>query len=748
MALVLVKGGKHRMAEEIIISGVIESVIFKNDENGYAVLKLRLSDGGEEIAVGCVPYAGVGEFIEATGTRASHPTYGEQFKISAFRRARPNSAAMILEYLSSGTIRGIGRKTAEKIVGLFGDDSLYIIEHEPKRLCEIAGITAQKAEKIGKEFEMQNSLSLLMEFLSENGLEPNVAVTLFRLYGKRANELVRSNPYLLSGAEVGVAFYKVDALAINMGFGGNSKERIDAAILYELRYNSEAGHSFIPRDKLCAVTAQLISVDYDEVDAEISALEREGEVVLDEICGVNACYLTKLYEAEKFVARKLAEMSLARADKNVRCDELIDKVQSDCGIEFEPLQKRAIEAAVNNSVLLLTGGPGTGKTTVIRGMLSAFRRMNMRVLLAAPTGRAAKRMSEFCGDEAKTIHRLLEICYSDEAMSEAVFTRDETNPLETDVLIIDEMSMVDVNLISATLHALPRGCKIVLVGDADQLPSVGPGNVFKDLLNSQMFETVSLDKIFRQAAKSDIIVGAHAVNRGDMPDFRKRDNDLFYIKKTGERELIDTVLELCRERLPKNMNIPSSQIQVLSVSRKNATGTVELNRELQRVLNPSGEDKNEKKIGDKLFRVGDRVMQIKNNYTINWFGMFGGEVGCGIFNGDIGEVVGIDDRDETLTVNFDSRLVHYPFSQLDELELAYAMTVHKSQGSEFRAVILVACDGAPMLLHRSVLYTAMTRARELLVIVGDYGVVKYMVGNNKQRNRYSALRARIVALLS
>ncbi len=736
------------MVEELVISGVIESVIFKNEANGYAVLKLRTSDGGEAIAVGCVPYAGVGEFIEASGIWGSHATYGEQFKISAFRRVRPNSAGMILEYLSSGSIRGIGRKTAEKIVALFGDDSLYIIEHEPKRLCEVSGITEQKAEKIAKEFEMQNSLSLLMEFLSENGLEPDVAVTLFKLYGRRAHELIKDNPYILSGAELAVPFHKVDRLAINMGFEGNSRERLAAAVLYELRYNSEAGHCFIPRDKLCAATAQLISVGYDELEDVVSELECEGKVVLEDICGVNACYLAELYDSERFVARKLSEMSLTNTDKKLNCEEIIKKVEADCNIEFGPLQKTAIEKAVNSPVFLLTGGPGTGKTTVIKGMLAAFERMHMRVLLAAPTGRAAKRMSEFCGVEAKTLHRLLEMTYNDVGMGETVFLRDESNPLETDVLIIDEMSMVDINLISAALHALPQKCKLILVGDADQLPSVGPGNVFKDLLNSEMFDTVVLDKIFRQAAESDIVVGAHAVNHGDIPDFTKRDNDLFFIKKTDERELLQTVLDLCRTRLPKNMNIPSSQIQVLSVSRKNATGTVELNRELQRVLNPAEPAKSEKRIGDKLFRVGDRVMQVKNNYTINWYEMFGGEVGCGVFNGDIGEVIGIDERDETLTVNFDSKLVHYPFSQLEELELAYAMTVHKSQGSEFRAVVLVASEGAPMLLHRSVLYTAMTRARELLVIVGDYGVIKRMVVNNKQRNRYSALRARIVALLA
>ena len=734
------------MTEESVIRGVIDAVIFRNDDNGYAVLKLIDETGEEIIAVGCVPFAGVGEYIEAEGEWSTHASYGEQFKISSFNRTLPNSSDMILEYLSSGTIRGVGRKTAEKIVNVFGDDSLYIIERHPKRLCEVAGITAKKAEQIGKQFELQNAMMLLMEFVHENGLDPETAVALFHHYGRSAREVVRRNPYILSDAQIGVPFYKADALAIDMGFDGCARERLEAAVIYELRFNSESGHSFIPRDKLCSATSQLLSVELCEIEETVAHLIKSGDIVSEDICGVNACYLASLYDSETYVAKKLAVLSLQNEKRDFNCDELIEKAQLDGNIRFEPLQRRAIEMAVNNSVLLLTGGPGTGKTTVIKGMLYAFDKMGLKVMLAAPTGRAAKRMTEFCGLEAKTIHRMLEICYNEKG-TEATFARDEQNPLDAEVLIIDEMSMVDVSLMASVLKALPKRCKLIMVGDADQLPSVGPGNVFKDLLNSQCFPTVSLDRIFRQAAESDIIVGAHAVNRGEMPDLKKKDNDLFFLSRLSDDEIINTVLELCKTRLPKNMNIPSSQIQVLSVSRKNVTGTVELNRRLQYEINPPEDGKDEKRIGDRLFRLGDRVMQIKNNYTINWYSMYGGEVGYGIFNGDIGEIISIDNIDETLTVNFDSRLVHYPFSNLSELELAYAMTVHKSQGSEFRAVILVAGNSAPSLLHRSVLYTAMTRARELLIIVGDFGIIKYMVNNNKQRNRYSALKARINELL-
>ena len=735
------------MSEEIcVVNGIIGSVIFKNDENGYAVIKLITDDGGEIVAVGCVPFAGIGEYIEAAGSWVTHSSYGEQFKISSFRRALPSDADMILMYLSSGVIKGIGRKTAEKIVAAFGDDSLFIIERYPKRLCEIAGITAKKAEQIGKQFELQNAMMLLMEFANEYDLEPEVAVALFHQYGKKSLETLRNNPYILSYPEIGVPFYKADKIGLNMGFEGDSRERLNAAVIYELRFNSESGHTFIPKDKLALATSELLSVEMDEIDRIIDRLVISGDIVCETICGVEACYLAELYDAECYVADKLVELHLRREKTDFDCEEIIRKVEKSADISFEVLQKKAIEMAVNNSILLLTGGPGTGKTTVIKGILSVFDRLELRVMMAAPTGRAAKRMTEFCGVEAKTIHRMLEMCYSEGQLG-AAFARDEHNPLETDVLILDEMSMVDISLFAAVLKALPSKCKLILVGDADQLPSVGPGNVFKDLLNSGLFPAVKLDRIFRQAAESEIIVGAHAVNRGEMPELRRKDKDLFFLSRTDEQSLVTTVLELCQTRLPQNMNIPSSQIQVLSASRKNVTGTIELNRRLQQKLNPPMEGKDEKKFGDRIFRVGDRVMQIKNNYTINWYSMYGGEVGHGIFNGDIGEIINVDNQDETLTVNFDSRLVHYSFSMLNELELAYAMTVHKSQGSEFRAVVLVASEAPAPLLHRSVLYTAMTRARELLIIVGEFGVIKFMINNNKQRNRYSALKARLKNLL-
>lgn len=735
------------MNTEAMINGVIDSVIFRNDDNGYAVLKLIAEDGSEIVAVGCVPFAGIGEYIEASGSWVKHDSYGEQFKISDFRRTLPTSADMILEYLSSGIVKGIGRKTAEKIVERFGDDSLYIIDKKPKKLCEIAGITAKKAESIGRQFEVQNALMLLMEFASANELPPETSVALFRLYGKEATEAVEQNPYILSDFEIGVPFYKADEIAINMGFEGDSRERLDAAVLYELKLNADSGHSFIPRDKLIRATAEFLQVGTDEIEITIDRLIESGEVVEDEVCSLRACYLAPLYEAESFVAKKLSTMLLMKNKFDTDCKDLVLEAERVENLKLEELQKKAIEMAINNNVFLLTGGPGTGKTTVIRGMLAAFQKLGLRVFIAAPTGRAAKKVTEFCGVEAKTLHRMLEVV-RDETAHTTYFARNEKKHLETDVLIIDEMSMVDVVLMEATLKALPAHTKLVLVGDADQLPSVGAGNVFKDLLASDKFPTVCLDKIFRQALNSDIIVGAHNVNNGILPDLKKRDNDLFFLGRADEEEMVKTVLGLCKTRLPERMNIPASQIQVLSVSRKNVAGTVELNRRLQQELNPSEEGKDERRIADRIFRVGDRVMQIKNNYNLGWYSITGSEAGRGVFNGDIGEIISVDNDDELVTVNFDSRIVHYSFSMLSELELAYAMTVHKSQGSEFRAVIFVAGKSAPALMHRSVLYTAMTRARELLIIVGDSGVIEYMVNNNKQRNRYSALKARIIGLLS
>ncbi len=732
--------------EQIQLEGTVEAVIFRNDDNGYAVLRVATINGDSLTAVGCMPHVGVGEYLAISGRWMTHASYGDQFKIEQCERSLPATEGAILEYLSSGTIRGIGRKTAVKLVEAFGKDTFSVIEQEPMRLTEVAGITPARAESISKEFQTQNSISRLIEFLVQYDLEPAIALRLYRLYGMAAITLLRENPYLLTNIELGVPFFKADDLAQRLGMDSDAMERVEAAVLYELSYNAESGHVFIPRRKLAPITAELIGVDIELVEDTIDGLREDGAIQIEQIGGEFAVYLGQLYEAECFVAERLCRM-LAR-DVSVTLDmaEAIEKIERAQGLSYAPLQREAIAVAANHSVMVMTGGPGTGKTTVIRGMLALFERMGLSVMLAAPTGRAAKRMSEFCGVEAKTIHRMLEMEYGDGATGLPSFSINHDNPLDTDVLILDEVSMVDLLLARAVLDALKPECRLILIGDADQLPSIGAGNLLKDLVSSEYIPTVRLTEIFRQAAESNIVVGAHAINRGEFPDFSQRDSDLFFLRRNCANDVIDTVVDLCVNRLPKNMNIPPSQIQVLTPSRKFEVGTIILNRRLQEAVNPPAEDKREKRVGDRLFRVGDRVMQIRNNYDLPWHSVVGGESGLGVFNGDIGEITGIDTREEYLTVRYDDRLVHYAFTMLGELELAYAMTVHKAQGSEFRAVIFAAFGGTKYLLHRSVLYTAITRARSLMILVSTPQTIGEMIQNNRQRNRYSALKTRIARL--
>lgn len=731
--------------ERMTIEGIVETVIYRNEENGYAVLRLETDNGDSIVVVGCLPNIGSGEYLSAQGIWSTHATYGEQFHVQACERRLPAAEGAILSYLSSGTVKGIGRKTAEKIVNLFGTESFTVIESEPMRLTEIPGITKSKAIAISEDFKLQNGISRLMEFLVSHHIEPQIALILYRTYGAYAIQFVQDNPYLLSYPEFGVSFQQADRLAFSLGVSAQSQNRVEAAILYELNYNANAGHCFIPWEKLCKITSDLIGVSLSDVERAMETLREDSLIVVEEICGETACYLAHLHEAETFVTQKISSLFEAYHDALWNPDELIRKIESKMGITYAPLQFEAVATAANTPVFILTGGPGTGKTTIIRGILSMFEHLNLECALAAPTGRAAKRMSEFCGVEAKTIHRMLEMSYSSQGAF-PVFGINHETPLECDVLILDEVSMVDLPLMRAVLDALKPGARLILVGDADQLPSVGPGNVLKDLIDSKIIPTVSLTQIYRQAESSQIITGAHDVNHGVLPDLTRKDGDLFFMQRRDYNHLIDTVLELCTTRLPNKLGIAPNQIQVLTTNRKYETGTIVLNRKLQEALNPSDESKPEKRVGERIFRVGDRVMQTRNNYDLLWSTETGGESGMGIFNGDIGEILEINHQSELMTIRFDDRIAHYPFTILNELELAYAMTVHKVQGCEFRVVIFVALGGSPYLLHRSVLYTAVTRAREMLILVGDHGILDQMVQNNKQRKRYSALRARLATL--
>ncbi|MCF0137449.1 MAG: ATP-dependent RecD-like DNA helicase [Oscillospiraceae bacterium] len=730
------------MEELTELNGIISSVIYRNDENGYAVLRLEQDNGEMSTVVGCFPYAAPGEMLTVEGSWMNHAQHGRQFKTEHSIRLLPTSAESIYEYLAGGTVRGIGPAMAALIVDRFGEDSLNVLELHPEKLAEIKGIGASKAKEMSKSFKRQAGMRRLMEFLCAYRIQPVYALRLYKFYGDSALGVVQENPYILSASHIGASFADSDNLALELGVDGSSPNRIAAAVSFELLHNSGNGHCFIPGDKLASATAQLIGVELDSVYECIESMSDKGELVVDEVAGLRACYLNELFDAETYTARRIKQMSANSFSSRYDVGRLVGHIEKENGISYAPMQKRAIELALNNQMIVLTGGPGTGKTTIVKAILKMFDELEIDTFLAAPTGRAAKRMTELTGMEASTVHRLLGAKMSDNGEN-LIFTKDEEDKLACDALILDECSMVDITLMQALLKALKSDCRLVLVGDADQLPSVGPGNVFSDIIRSELVPTVRLTEIFRQNVESKIVRNAHMINRGEHPGFEENTGDFFRLKRIQGGTTVDTVLELCSKRLPEKMKIPSNQIQVLSPTRKGETGTVNLNRCLQAVLNPPSEEKKEKIFGDTVFRVGDRVMQIKNNYDVIWK-TGSGISGMGIFNGDIGVIKDIDSASELMTIDFDDRLVSYGFEMLNELEHAWAMTVHKSQGSEYRAVILTLNAGTQMLLTRGVLYTAVTRAKELLVMVGDDAIAHQMIDNNRQSRRYSALRIRLV----
>lgn len=731
------------MVEQTEINGIISSVIYLNDENGYAVVRMETDSGEMVTAVGCLPYIAPGEMISAEGSWVTHAQHGRQFKIEQSNRLLPTSADGIYEYLAGSTVKGIGPATAALIVDRFKEKSLDILEMHPEKLAEIKGISLTKAKDLSASFKKQAGVRRLTEFLCAYGIKPLVALKLYRSYGSATLETVHENPYIISASHIGASFAEADNLALELGIEGDSINRISAAVLFELQHNSGNGHCFIPRDKLIAATSQLISVPTDLVSDAIDSLSENGGLVCDKVANLNVCYLTELYEAETYTAERLKSMVGLKTKSSANIERLITKLESLYDISYAPLQKQSIELALNNRILVITGGPGTGKTTILKGILSLYDELELETLLAAPTGRAAKRMSELTGREASTIHRLLGAKMAEDGET-VVFSKHEGDPLNCDALVLDECSMVDITLMSSLLKALKPGCRLVLVGDADQLPSVGPGNVFSDIIRSQTVPTVRLTEIFRQKGDSRIVRNAHMINRGEHPDFEANTGDFFRLRRLKGGTAVETIVELCARRLPENMKIPSASIQVLSPTRKGETGTVNLNKRLQAALNPPSESKKEKLFGEAVFRVGDRVIQTKNNYDTIWKTK-DGVSGAGVYNGDIGTIAQIDPITETLTVDFEDKLATYSFEMLNELEHAWALTVHKSQGSEYRAVVLALSGDVQMLLTRGVLYTAVTRAKELLIMVGDDNIAHRMIDNNKQSRRYSALRLRLIA---
>ena len=724
------------------ISGTVDSVIYKNEENGYTVLRLNDHGGAVITVVGCFPYASPGESMIITGTWMNHAVHGRQFKAEFAQRLLPTTANAIYDYLAGGSVRGVGPATASLIVNEFGEKTLDVMENSPQLLAKIRGISAAKAEQIAKSFRRQSGVRRLMEFVCSFGLRPILAMRMYKFYGDKALELLRDNPYILATEHIGGSFAEADTMALEMGVDSYSKNRICAAVLFELVHNSGNGHCFIPRDKLAAVTAQLIGVDEQSADECIDILIESGQLMYEEIAGCKACYLPSLYHAESNAAEHIARMCRRKFDESVNIPALIGTLEKQLGIKYAPLQRKTLELALKNQIIVITGGPGTGKTTSIRAILAMFDRLGLKTLLTAPTGRAAKRMTELTGQEASTVHRLLEAKFSDDGET-VVFGKDESDRLDCDAVILDECSMVDIVLMDALLSALPPDARLVMVGDADQLPSVGPGNVFSAVIRSQVVPTIRLTEIFRQNEGSRIVRNAHMINKGEHPKLSENAGDFFRLKRLEAGSTVDTIAELCSVRLPGKMGIPPEDIQVLSPTRKGELGTVSLNKRLQQVLNPPRKDKKEKAFGDAVFREGDRVMQIKNNYDILWQNESRTAAGSGIYNGDIGTILSIDMDSESLSVNFDGRIAAYGFDSLIELEHAWAMTVHKSQGSEYRAVILSLSPGSQMLLTRDVLYTAVTRAKELLIMVGDDATAYKMIDNFRQSKRYSALRVRL-----
>ena len=728
--------------ELLELSGTVENIIYKNEENGYTVLRLKNDSGELVTVVGCFPYAAAGESMIISGSWMNHSVHGRQFKAEFAQRLLPTSANAIYQFLAGGSVKGIGPATASLIVNRFGDASLDVMLNSWEELTKIKGISSAKAQQISKSFRRQAGVRMLMEFVCSFGLRPILAMRMYKYYGDEALEALRANPYILCGSMIGGTFAEADAMALELGIEEHSKNRLSAAILFELSHNTGNGHCFIPREKLAAVTGELIGVEPEDVDECLEELIGGGQLCYEEVAGCRACYLPELYEAERDAAEQFARMSKRRFNDRVDVQKLLSRLESSQGIRYAPMQRSTLELALKNQIVVITGGPGTGKTTSIRAILAMFEQLGLKTLLTAPTGRAAKRMTELTGQEASTVHRLLGAKF-DEDSDHVVFTKDESDRLDCDAVILDECSMVDICLMDALLKALPPDARLVMVGDADQLPPVGPGNVFSALIRSQVIPTVRLTEIFRQNEGSKIIRNAHMINRGEHPDLAENSGDFFRLKRLQAGTSVETITQLCSQRLPGKMGIPPEDIQVLSPTRKGELGTANLNRALQAVLNPPGKEKKEKLFGDAVFREGDRVMQIKNNYDILWKNASGTESGTGIYNGDIGVIDAIDPEAETITVNFDGRIAGFGFDSLIELEHAWAITVHKAQGSEYRAVILALSPGSQMLLTRGVLYTAVTRAKELMIMVGDDQTAYQMIDNYRRSKRYTALRVRL-----
>ncbi|MBP7185626.1 MAG: ATP-dependent RecD-like DNA helicase [Ruminococcus sp.] len=718
------------------VEGTVENVLFKNEANGYVVLDLDA--GGELITVvGELGDIEEGEGLILEGYYDTHHRFGTQFRAEYCERKLPDTVVNIEKYLGSGAVKGIGPGLAKKIVAVFGEKTLDIMEHDPYRLSEIKGISAQKCEDIANEARKLFSLRCIMSYLSNYGVKSGIAMRTYQKYGPDAMELLKLNPYLLCGENIDLEFKKADTIAHDLHIPKNSDKRVIAGLQYILRANTTLGHSCLPLDVLLTKAENALGISEKDFYSSYNAALDDDELFEYIKNEREYVYLPDYYYAESFIADRIKVLKDFTSPEDFDFDALIDIEQEEHGIEYEELQRRAITSAVSRGLMILTGGPGTGKTTTLNAIISIFEKRGLRVLLTAPTGRAAKRMSDLTGYESKTIHRLLEVVY--DKGGRLTFAHNENNPLDCDVIVIDEMSMVDVLLFEKLLRALRLGCKLIMVGDSDQLPSVGAGNLLGDLIASQAVTVIKLQEIFRQARKSCIVTNAHKIVSGELPDLSRKDSDFFFFKRNSPEAVSELLVDLARTRLPKAYNYsPVDDIQIIAPSRKGTLGTVEMNKLLQEKINPHDDKKPEVKGKLFTFRLGDKVMQTRNNYDIIW--KKDEEQGTGVFNGDIGKIININMMTRNAIIDFDGRLTAYPFDTLDQIELAYAVTVHKSQGCEFEAVIMPLLGSFEKLCYRNLLYTAVTRAKKLLIIIGSEEDISRMVANNRRTRRYTCLK--------
>lgn len=733
------------------LKGTIIETIFRNDENGYTVALME-ADNDIVTVTGIFGTDITSETLEVYGKKIKHPKYGEQFQVEIYNTVLPSSLNQIESYLGSGLIKGIGKYTAKKIVELFKEDTFDIIQKYPERLTEIEGIGEKKAEMIAKSFSEQADIKEIMMFLQSHEISTSYSVKIFKQYGKNTIQLINENPYRLSEDIYGIGFKLADKIAASLGVEKISPYRISSGVRYALSEYATRGHTYVPYNMLLNSTVNLLEIHDEIIEDEIRNMAFTDKVHIETINDERVVYYIPYHTAEVNVCKEL--INLAGVDFNMdeeNAAPFLKSVEEESSITLSLRQKEAIIQSIINGVTVITGGPGTGKTTIILSIIRIFERMYKKVLLCAPTGRAAKRITESTGREAKTIHRMLEYAFGEDE-SNLAFNKNENSPLDCDVIIIDEMSMVDILLMNNLLKAIKRGTRLILVGDVDQLPSVGAGNVLSDIINSNTIKTIRLDTIFRQSAGSMIVQNAHLVNKGELPVYNKKDTDFFFMRESISNDIIDLIIDLYSTRLPLKYNLnPIKDIQVLSPMKKGDAGVIELNKKLQSAINPPSKLKKEKNFGKYIFRVGDKVMQVKNNYQTEWKITKDGTTltGSGIYNGDMGYIIFIDETEQEIIVQFDEeKEVAYPFSQLDELILAYATTVHKSQGSEFPVVIMPIVWGPPMLLTRNLFYTAITRAKQLVVLVGIERYMQDMINNNKIDKRYSALDYRLSSAFS